>query len=287
MIVIGFTSSMMLGVLMAMLRERLDTAFHTGRQLHEVLGVTSFGLVPAVRRSKRQPGPHRYLLEKPLSAYADAIRSVQKSVELSCPDARSQIVLVTSTLPGEGKTTLALSLAASAARSGRKTLVLDVDLRHPSVAREIGQPFGPGLVEFLNGEATADEIIHVAEFQSNLHFIPVRGLTTSPVDLLESPQMAGLLTALRARYHSVILDGPPALVTDARAAAFLADTVLYAVRWNKTKAEVASHGLEALAGNRISVAGLVLTQVNLAKQASYNYGDVASYYGEYKKYCVD
>jgi capsular exopolysaccharide synthesis family protein len=287
MVLIGFTSSVVLGVLMALVRERLDTGFHTGRQLHEVLGVTSFGLVPAIRPGKRETRPHRYLLEKPLSAYADAIRSVQKSVELSWSDGRSQIVLVTSTLPGEGKTTLALSLAASAARSGRKTVVVDVDLRHPSVAREMGQPFGPGLVEFLTGEATADEVIHAADFQSNLHFIPVRGLTTSPVDLLESGEMASLLTALRTRYHYVFLDGPPALVTDARAAAFLADTVLYAVRWNKTKAEVASHGLEALAGSRISVAGLVLTQVNLARQARYSYGDVSSYYGEYKKYCID
>lgn len=287
MVVIGFTSSVVLGVLLALLRERLDTGFHTGRQLHDVLGVTSFGLVPAIRRSKPETRPHRYLLEKPLSAYADAIRSVQKSVELSGTDGRSQIVLVTSTLPGEGKTTLALSLAASAARSGRKTVVVDVDLRHPSVAREIGQPFGPGLVEFLTGEAAVDEIIHVADFQSNLHFIPVRALTSSPVDLLESREMASLLKALRSRYHYVFLDGPPALVTDARAAAFLADTVLYAVRWNKTKAEVASHGLEALAGSRISVAGLVLTQVNLAQQAKYSYGDVSSYYSEYKKYCVD
>jgi polysaccharide biosynthesis transport protein len=287
MVVIGFTSSVVLGVLLALLRERLDTGFHTGRQLHEVLGVASFGLVPAIRRGKRDPSPHRYLLDRPLSAYADAIRSVQKSVELSGSDGRSHIVLVTSTLPGEGKTTLALSLAVSAARSGRKTVVVDVDLRHPSVAREIGQPFGPGLVEFLTGEATLDEIIHVADFQSNLHFIPVKGLTSSPVDLLESREMATLLKALRSRYHYVFLDGPPALVTDARAAAFLADTVLYAVRWNKTKAEVASHGLEALTGSRISVAGLVLTQVNLARQARYSYGDVSSYYTEYKKYCVD
>jgi polysaccharide biosynthesis transport protein len=287
MIAAGFTSSVMLGVFLALLRERLDSALHTGRQLHEVLGVASFGLVPAIRRSRRRPKPHRYLLEKPLSSYADAIRSIQKSVELSCRDRRSQVVLVTSTLPGEGKTTLALSLAASVARSGRKTLVVDVDLRHPSVAREIGQPFGPGLVEFLAGEATADDIIHTADFQTNLHFIPIKGQTSSPVDLLESRGMAVLLTGLRVRYDFVILDGPPALVTDARAAAFLADTVLYAVQWGKTKAEVASHGLETLVGSRVSVAGLVLTQVNLARQAKYGYGDVSSYYGEYNKYCVD
>jgi len=287
MIAVGFTSSVMLGVLLALLRERLDSAFHTGRQLHEVLGVASFGLVPAIRRSRRRPKPHRYLLERPLSAYADAIRSVQKSVELSCADRRSQVVLVTSTLPGEGKTTLALSLASSVARSGRKTVVVDVDLRHPSVAREIGQPFGPGLVEFLSGEATADEIVHTAEFQANLHFVPIKGMTSSPVDLLESREMAVLLTGLRARYDFIILDGPPALVTDARAAALLAETVLYAVQWERTKAEVALHGLETLAGSRISVAGLVLTQVNLARQARYGYGDVSSYYGEYRKYCVD
>jgi succinoglycan biosynthesis transport protein ExoP len=287
MIAVGFTSSVMLGFLLALLRERLDSAFHTGRQLREVLGVPSFGLVPLIRRSKRQPRPHRYLLEKPLSAYADAIRSVQKYVELSCTDRRSQVVLVTSSLPGEGKTTLALSLAASVARSGRRTVVVDVDIRRPSIGRVIGQPFGPGLVEFLSGEATPDEIIYAAEFQRNFHFIPVKGLTSSPVDLLESEEMAILLVGLRTRYEYIFLDGPPALVTDTRAAALLADTVLYAVQWGKTKAEVASHGLEALAGSRISVTGLVLTQVDLKRHAKYGYSDSACYDREYHKYYVD
>jgi polysaccharide biosynthesis transport protein len=285
MIGVGFTSSAMLGILLALLRERLSSTFRTGRELHEALGVASFGLVPSIHRSRRLPSPHRYLIEKPLSAYADAIRSVQKSLELSCLDQRQfQVVLVTSTLPGEGKTTLALSLAASAARSGRKTIVIDVDLRHPSVAREIGQPFGPGLVEFLAGEATADDIIHTAEFQTNLDFIPIKALTSSPVNLLESQELAVLLAGLRTRYDYIFLDGPPALITDTRAAALLADTVLFAVQWDKTKAEVVSHGLEAFAGSPVSVSGLVMTQVNLKRHAKYGYGDVASYYREYRKY---
>jgi succinoglycan biosynthesis transport protein ExoP len=287
MIGIGFTSSVILGVLLAFLRERLDSVFHTGRQLHQVLGVPSFGLVPAIRLSKRRPRPHLYLLEKPLSAYADAIRSVQKSVELCRTDRRSPVVLVTSTLPREGKTTLTLSLAASVARSGRKVIVVDVDLRNPSIAREIGQPCGPGLVEFLMGEASADQVIHTAVFHTNLHFIPVKSLTPTPVDLLESRQMATLLAGLRARYDHVLLDGPPALVTDTRAAALLADTILYAVQWNKTKAEIASHGMEALAGSHVSVTGLVLTQVDVALHAKYGYGDLPSYYKKYRKYYVD
>jgi succinoglycan biosynthesis transport protein ExoP len=288
MIAVGFTSSVMLGFLLALLRERLESTFHTGRQIHDVLGIASFGLVPSVRyRSKRQPKPHRYLLENPLSAYADAIRSVQQSLDLCCTSQRSQVVLVTSTLPGEGKTTLALSLSASAARSGRRIVVVDVDLRRPSIAREFDQPFGPGLVEFLAGQAAVDEIIYTAEFQTNLDFIPVQGLTSGPVDLLESREMAILLAGLRTRYDCVILDGPPALVTDARAAALLADTVLYAVQWKKTKAEVASHGLEALGASRVSVAGIVLTQVDLKRQAKYGYGDAAFYYKEYRRYCAD
>jgi polysaccharide biosynthesis transport protein len=287
MIAGAFMTSAMLGALLALLRERLDSAFHTRRQLHEVLGVASLGFVPSIRQSKRRPRPHLYLLEKPLSAYADAIRSIQHSVELCCTDRRSQVVLVTSTLPGEGKTTLALSLAASVARSGRRTVVVDVDLRRPSIGREIAQPFGPGLVEFLSGEATADEIIYTAEFQKNFYFIPVKGLTSNPVDLLESEEMAILLAGLRARYDYIFLDGPPALVTDTRAAALLADTVLYAVQWGKTKAEVALDGLEALAGSRISVTGLVLTQVDLKRHARYGYSDVAYYDREYQQYYVN
>jgi Mrp family chromosome partitioning ATPase len=99
--------------------------------------------------------------------------------------------------------------------------------------------------------------------------------------------MAVLLMGLRTRYDFIFLDAPPALVTDARAAALLADTVLYAVQWDKTTAEIASQGLQALAANHIAVAGLVLTQVNLERQAKYRYGDVTAYYGEYKKYCID
>jgi polysaccharide biosynthesis transport protein len=287
MIGIGFTSSVILGVLLAFVRERLDSVFHTGRQLHQVLGVASFGLVPSIRLGKRWPRPHLYLLQKPLSAYADAIRSVQKSVELCRTDRRSQVVLVTSTLPGEGKTTLTLCLAASVARSGRKVIVVDVDLRNPTIGREIGQPFGPGLVEFLIGEASADQVIHTADFQTNLHFIPVKSLTPGPVDLLESRQMVTLLAGLRVRYDNVFLDGPPALVTDTRAAALLADTILYAVQWNKTKAEIVSHGMEALAGSHVSVTGLVLTQVDVARHARYGYGDLPSYHKKYKKYYVD
>ena len=289
MIAFGFTASVMMGTFLAFLRDHLDSVFHTGGQLHEELGVATFGLVPSIRCSKRLPKPHCYLLEKPLSAYADAIRSVRKSMELSRPSGRSsQVVLVTSSLPDEGKTTLTLSLGASAARSGRRVVVVDLDLRHPSIAREIGQAIpGPGLVECLTGDATIDEIINIAKLQSNLHFIPIKEMTASPVDLLEAGAMTALLAQLRTRYDDIFMDGPPALVTDTRAAALLADTILYAVQWGKTKAGVAAHGLELLGESRFSVIGLVMTQVDLKRHAKYGYNDVAAYYQNSKKYYVE
>ena len=97
--------------------------------------------------------------------------------------------------------------------------------------------------------------------------------------------MTSLLTELRRRYDYVVLDTPPALgLTDAKVAALLADAVLFAVRWEKTKAEVALNGLDALADGHVTVTGLVLTQVNLRRHAKYGYNDIGQYYSTYKKY---
>jgi capsular exopolysaccharide synthesis family protein len=288
MIAVGFTGSLLLGMLFAIAAEGLESGLRSGRQVEQVLGVPHLGLVPKVNGLKGEK-PHQYLMQKPRSAYAEAVRAVQVGLHFSNPERPPQVVLVTSSLPGEGKTTLALSLAATAARSGHKSIVVDLDLRHPSVRRELGQAIsGPGLVEAVNGEHTLEEVIYHDEALPNLHAITISRSTSNPTDLLASPKLLALLTQLRSRYNYIILDAPPLLgLADTRIAARLADAVLFVVRWGKTNDEVAVNGIDSLLESRTAVAGAVLTQVDIRSHTKRAYGDALQYYGKYEKYYLN
>jgi polysaccharide biosynthesis transport protein len=288
-IAVGFTGSLMIATLLAFLVESLESGLHSGRQIEKALKVSSLGLVPRVTRLKAKLKLHQYLIAKPRSDYAEAVRAVQIALQYTNPDRPPQIVLVTSSLPGEGKTTLALSLGASAAAAGHKTVVVDLDLRHPSVRRELNQSgMAPGLVELISGEATLEQVTHIDSAQPNLHIITVRRNPANPADLLASQKIASLMAQLRNRYRYIILDAPPMLgISDTRIAVHLADATLFVVRWGKTKAEVAQNSMAALRECRAPVAGAVLTQVNLRRHARRAYGDAVQYYGKYKQYYMN
>jgi polysaccharide biosynthesis transport protein len=289
MIAAGFTSSLMLGTLFAFLRERFDSGLRSGRQVEHVLGLPRLGFVPSVRGLGRRGELPSYLVARPQSAYAEAIRAVQIGLYLSNVDDPPRVILITSSLPGEGKTTLAMSLAVSAAGSGHKTVIVDLDLRRPKVAKMLDWESGsPGLVEYMAGQASLEDIIRSDPSQPKLDLIPIRRLAANPTDLLASRKMTALLEELRERYELIILDSAPILgISDAKIAARLADAVLFAVRWGKTKEEVALSGLEGLFESHANVAGAVLTQVNLRRHARYGFGDAAQYYGKYKKYYTE
>ncbi len=288
MIAVGFTGSLMLGMLFAVAAEGLESGLRSGRQVEQALGVPHLGLVPRLTGLKGDK-PHQYLVKKPRSAYAEAVRAVQVGLHFSNPERPPQVVLVTSSLPSEGKTTLALSLAATAARSGHKTIIVDVDLRHPSVRRELNQAItGPGLIEAVSGEHALEDVIYRDETVPNLHAITIGRSTSNPTDLLASPRLLSLLTQLRSRYNYIILDAPPMLgLADTRIAARLADAVLFAVRWGKTNDEVAVNAVDQLLESRTPIAGAVLTQVDVRSHTKRAYGDALQYYGKYEKYYMN
>ncbi|HYE50001.1 MAG TPA: AAA family ATPase [Azospirillaceae bacterium] len=279
----GILVSLIAAVALAALLEALDRGLRTGRQVEAALGLANLGLVPKVTGSRQ--APHRYLLERPGSAYADAVQSILMRVQLSQPGMARRVVLVTSTLPGEGKTTLAMSLAACVAKSGRSTVVVDLDLRHPSVARQMGQRPSAGLIELVAGDSALDDILLLDEGEGRLHVVPVKGRTDRPTDVLASPALRALLIELRQRYEFVFLDAPPTLAfSDVGIAAQLADAVLFVVQWDKTSGAVAANGVEVLLRSRIPVVGTAVTQVDVRRHALYGYGDVAQYYGKNREY---
>ena len=201
----GFTVSLLLGSLLAVLLEVLDRGLRSAGEIEGALGLTTLGLVPKVTRLRRNQRPHQYLREKPLSSYAEAIRGVLTALKLSNPQNPPKIVLVTSSLPEEGKTTFAVSLASLVARSQKRVLLIDLDLRHPSVHRELGWQVSAGLVEYMAGERTLQEVIH-NDLETGLHFLPIKAHTTTPTDLLESDKMRQLIQVCRDNYDLVVLE---------------------------------------------------------------------------------
>ena len=287
-VAVGFTSSLILAGLLALIAESVQSGLRSTRQIERVLGVSCLSHVPQIN-FKSDCLPHQYPARKPRSAYAEAIRAVHVSLQFAQLDRPPRVVLVTSSLPGEGKTTLALSLAASAAAAGHKTIILDLDLRHPSVRPASGQPLtAPGIVELVTGDASLEHVVYTDPVQPNLDMITVRRNPINPCDVLASKQMAQLIAKLRTKYKLIVLDLPPILgITDAKIAMHLADAVLFVVRWGKTKAEVAENAVEALRECRAPIAGAVLTQVDMEAHAKGAYGDAATYYGSYKRYYLE
>lgn len=286
-LLVGFTGSLLISSALAFLLESLGKGLRSAREVERLTGLPMLSLVPEIP-GRRHQKPHHYLLEKPLSLYAEAIGAV--FVALVTTPARpggGSVVLVTSSLPEEGKTTLVVSLGIFAARSGKKVLLVDLDLRHPSVHRNLGWQLPNGILEVLREECSLEEAIQVDE-ETGLHFLPVKGQTVNPIALLASERMREFLARCRIGYDLVILDtAPVASVTDARILAPLVDQVVYAVQWNKTPATLVQDELAALQELGAPLKGVVLTRVDLDKHARYGYADRTGYYTKLHKYYLN
>jgi len=286
-LLVGFTGSLLISSALAFLLESLGKGLRSAREVERLTGLPMLSLVPEIP-GRRHQKPHHYLLEKPLSLYAEAIGAV--FVALVTTPARpggGSVVLVTSSLPEEGKTTLVVSLGIFAARSGKKVLLVDLDLRHPSVHRNLGWQLPNGILEVLREECSLEEAIQVDE-ETGLHFLPVKGQTVNPIALLASERTREFLARCRIGYDLVILDTAPVTsVTDARILAPLVDQVVYAVQWNKTPATLVQDELAALQELGAPLKGVVLTRVDLDKHARYGYADRTGYYKKSQKYYLN
>lgn len=264
------------GGLLAVLLERFDETLRTDRDVTDALGISCIGVVPQLTRL-RKGRPHQLLPQN--AQYTEAIRSfVTAALRLANPERSPKLFLVTSSVPGEGKTTLATSFAVYAAMLERRVLLVDLALRHPSIARELEGEAGCGISHLLQGRPAAELIRRIPELK--IDYLPLSCDGVDPVAILASERVPELLRQLKDRYDCIVIDSAALLVaTETRLLASMVDRVLFAVKWGSTRREVAANALSLLrrsgfGGNDLrDVTSAVITQVNLKRHARYRHGD--------------
>ena len=288
-LVIGLAAggSAFLALLLVLVVEQLDRGFRSTDQIERLTGFGTLSLVPLLtRRQRRRREPHAYVLGQPASAFAESLRTLHTGWLLSGADAAPKSMLVASSVPDEGKTTVSVALARLVARSGRRVLLIDGDLRRHRAARLLGLSSDVGLVQATADPSALENGLIQEDTHTGLHVLASGGTVPNPLDLIGSARMRELMAVLRDRYDLVVIDSPPVLVvSDARLLARLADKTVFVVRWANTRRETAVLALKQLIESGASVAGVLLTMVDVRNHARYTYSDSGYYdYGSARKY---
>jgi len=233
--------------------------------------------------------PFDYALKNPTSAFSESLRSLYTSLMFGHPgDNKPKSLLVTSSLPGEGKTTFCLSLARLLARAGNlRVLYIEGDLRRANVGKAMSEidTGAPSLLEYLSGNVEDWRACRISDQASGLDLILSKGKPDDTQTLLDSEQMRILLGEATTQYDLTIVDSPPLMaVSDAVILSHMTDVAVFVVKWESTPREAVKNALDLLKTAGARLGGVVLTQIDVKKHVYYGYGDYASYYGRSGEY---
>ncbi|WP_454699180.1 polysaccharide biosynthesis tyrosine autokinase [Arthrobacter humicola] len=263
MVVTGLGIGLALGYGFVLLREVLDTRIRSEKDLERVGETPLLGLI------SRQPGT-RGQDERPVGlltgATAETYRRLATNIEFLDPDTKIGSLVVTSSMPGEGKTTTAINLALAAGELAPRVLLVDADLRRPSVAKYCGVEGAVGLTSVLSGQVSLDDAV---QQWSHINVLTAGTLPPNPSQIVNSNAMADLLVKLSRSFDLVVVDSPPLLpVTDALALSRITDGALVVVRYKVTRRQQLSGSLRALEAVKARAIGVVLNRVNLNNKDS-------------------
>ncbi len=258
-------------------REVLQNGIRTSDELEALSGLPVMGKIPAVPDVTRRE-LLEYLVDKPASSAAEAVRNLRTSVVLSNLDHPPQVLMISSSGPSEGKTTVSIAMAQNFIGMGKRVLLIEGDLRRQVFSQYFDLAGTGSLQDVLSGEQTlAEAVQRVDRFGAD---VLVAGRSAgNAADVFSSDRFQAVIQDARVAYDIVIIDTPPVLaVPDARVIAHVADAVLYVVRWNATARHQISEGLRQFAQGKVQITGLVLTQIDMKKMKHYGYGET---YGGY------
>lgn len=295
-------AGLLLGVAAALTRERLDNMFRTVSQVEEVAGMECLGVLPAITTipaaSNAVPanreahilrtslGIHRYVVDAPFARFTETLRSAKVAADIKAFSQETRVIGIVSALPNEGKTTVASNLAQLVAHTGHRALLIDADLRNPSMTKALAPEAKEGLVDILAGRRTEADVRWTDPI-TGLHVIPavIEGRISHTAELISSPAMANLLSRSRENYDYIFVDLPPiAPVVDVRAAAHLIDGFLFVIEWGRTTKDIIGEVVTTHDLVRSRAIGAVLNKANpamLRRLENYKGRHYRSYYREY------
>lgn len=251
-------AGLMLGALLALFAEALDRSFRTADDVEKATGLPTLAMIPAFKPSAAAA----HVVRDPTSPYSEAVRKLHTRLVLAHPGEAPTTIMLTSSVPDEGKSLLSISMARLLAYTGRRVVIVDGDLRRPTIHSLLGQPSRPGLVDLLNGEATPDEAVY-RDPASGLHAIFAGRVPAGSGYVPDFERMNALMKSLARHYELVILDTPPVLVgSEALHYSRLVDTTVFVTRWRHTSQDVATDAIKQIVTSGGRIAGVALAQVD-------------------------
>jgi len=255
------------------------------KHIQDLLGLPALAIVPQTnwktKEADREPDAGPEILWDARSAFSESIRVFRTSMQLSSTSRQSRVIAVTSCQPGEGKSTVSTNLAAALAQGGKKVILVDTDMRRPSMYWRLGLSVKKGLSEYLTGNEVLSDIVQTHQALPALDLIPSGISPPLPADLLASDQMKQLVKTLREHYEYVIFDTPPALsVTDPLIVSSLADGLVLVIRQGYCTRAMLLRAAEIFRDVEVKVYGFVLNGVDASLPEYYGYLGYYSY--EYK-----
>ncbi|MEP5764903.1 MAG: polysaccharide biosynthesis tyrosine autokinase [Halieaceae bacterium] len=283
-VMLAFMASLVLGVMLAFLKDALDNSLKSPADVEERLHVPMLGALPKIPKVDKDAGPLTLLLDDKQSSFAESIRTIRTGLILSGLERAHKITVVTSSVPGEGKSTVSINLAAALGQM-EKTLIIDADMRRPTMAKTCKLPPNtPGLSNFIAGTAELKDCVHRYE-AAGVDILAAGVIPSNPLELISSKRFVQAIDYLGEKYDRILIDSAPTqAVSDAFVLASYADAVIYVVKADATPYTLARHGIERLKNSNAPVAGVILNQFDPSKAPKlggdyYYYGGYYDYYG--------